>query len=95
MRKILILTFLTLLMGTNAWSKGRKTGGSDPAARGVIERTLGYYPKNLSLQVTGRLQDGSDYFSTEVRDGRLTVCGSTRWPSAAASTTTCVPTTTA
>lgn len=77
MRKILILTFLILLAGTNAWSKGKKTGGSDPAARGVIERTLGYYPKNLTLKVTGRLQDGADYFSTEVRDGHLTVCGST------------------
>ena len=57
MRKILILTFLTLLMGTNAWSKGRKTGGSDPAARGVIERTLGYYPKNCLLYTSPSPRD--------------------------------------
>ncbi len=45
------------------------------AARGVIERTLGHYPKNLVLEVTGPVEEG-EYFSTQVRNGRLFVKGS-------------------
>ncbi len=45
------------------------------AARGVIERTLGHFPKNLVLEVTGPVEEG-EYFSTQVRGGRLFVKGS-------------------
>lgn len=49
----------------------------DQAARAVIGRTLGYVPKNLVLEVTGRDSAGRDYFSTEASQGRLIVRGST------------------
>lgn len=45
--------------------------------RAVIGRTLGYVPKNLVLEVTGRDSAGRDYFSTEASQGRLIVRGST------------------
>ena len=45
------------------------------AARGVIARTLGHYPKNLVIEVTGPVSEG-EYFSTEAKNGKLIVKGS-------------------
>lgn len=48
---------------------------AEKAASGVITRTLGRKPSNVKLVVTGPLE-GGEYFSTEVRKGKLTVKGS-------------------
>lgn len=49
--------------------------GHSKAARGVIARTLGHYPKNLVIEVTGPVSEG-EYFSTEAKNGKLIVKGS-------------------
>lgn len=41
----------------------------------MIARTLGKKPSNVKLVVTGPME-GSEYFSTEVKKGKLTVKGS-------------------
>lgn len=56
-------------------AKNRKATPEE-AARGVIERTLGYSPKQITLEVTGPMQDDSEYYTTEVKKGRLTIKGS-------------------
>lgn len=71
---VLLFTGLSLTQGICKTTAGSE---SERAARGVIERTLGYVPKNLVLEVTGRDSVGRDYFSTEVSQGRLIVRGST------------------
>lgn len=48
---------------------------AEKAASGVITRTLGRKPSNVKLVVTGPME-GSEYFSTEVKKGKLTVKGS-------------------
>ena len=48
---------------------------AEKAASGVIARTLGRKPSNVKLVVTGPME-GSEYFSTEVKKGKLTVKGS-------------------
>lgn len=48
---------------------------AEKAASGVIARTLGKKPSNVKLVVTGPME-GSEYFSTEVKKGKLTVKGS-------------------
>ena len=48
---------------------------AEKAASGVIARTLGRKPSNVKLVVTGPME-GSEYFSTEVKKGELTVKGS-------------------
>ncbi|MDE6778060.1 MAG: alpha-N-acetylglucosaminidase, partial [Alistipes sp.] len=77
MRRILILAILTAFFWTDAQAKERTAADSEKAARGVIERTLGYFPKKMTVRVAGRLQDGSDYYSTEVCKGNLVITGST------------------
>ena len=76
-RKIFSLVLLfTGMFLTEGQCRVPAEGASEAAARGVIERTLGYFPKNLVLEVTGRDAEGRDYFSTEASRGRLTVRGS-------------------
>lgn len=47
----------------------------EKAAKGVITRTIGHFPKNVVLEVTSPLESG-EYFSTEAVGGKLTVRGS-------------------
>ena len=80
MKRALLLAFTAVTALTTAGhaAKPHRDGGSpELAARRVIERTLGYAPQNIALKVTGRDAEGRDYFSTEVREGLLTVRGST------------------
>lgn len=46
---------------------------AEKAARGVITRTLGYDPRNVIIVVTGPENDSTEYYSTEVAKGKLTV----------------------
>jgi alpha-N-acetylglucosaminidase len=75
MKKIFALSVAALLLvGTGAQAKKAE----DPAvsaAKGVIERTLGYYPKRLTLKVVPGT-DTTEFFTTEAAGGRLTVTGS-------------------
>lgn len=78
MKQLLLSLLLILSLTVTSFARERKAINSEEqAAKGVIERTLGYYPSNLLLEVTGATQDGCDYFSTEVRNGKLIIKGST------------------
>ena len=57
-------------------AKNVKMSSQEKAARGVIERTLGYWPEKLVISVTGQTEDAQEYFCTEARDGRLYIEGS-------------------
>ena len=59
---VAILLMAPVIRLNAAGDINRKAG---KAAEGVITRTLGYFPKKLSLEVTGPIQSG-EYFSTEV-----------------------------
>ncbi|MCM1502903.1 MAG: alpha-N-acetylglucosaminidase [Bacteroidales bacterium] len=74
--KNLISIALCFLLTFPAIAKSTKMSSRELAAKGVIERTLGYWPKNLVLSVTGPCEDGQEYFSTEVIKGRLHIEGS-------------------
>lgn len=54
----------------------KKKTAPEKAASGVIERTLGYLPKNIDVTVTSITADGKEYFSSEVRDSKLYLEGS-------------------
>lgn len=69
---VAILLMAPVIRLNAAGDINRKAG---KAAEGVITRTLGYFPKKLSLEVTGPIQSG-EYFSTEVVKGKLIVKGS-------------------
>ncbi len=77
MKRILLLTALSLMFVGVCSAKKHVESEGETAARGVIERTLGIPMKNLVLKVTGPDAEGQDYFSHEVRKGVLTVSGST------------------
>ena len=67
-----ILTFAAALLGMLVcWQ--HDLPAKDKAARGVITRTLGYNPRNVIIEVTGPLNDSTEYYSTQVRKGKLTV----------------------
>lgn len=67
-----ILTFAAALLGMLVCWQHDLTA-KDKAARGVIARTLGYNPRNVIIEVTGPLNDSTEYYSTQVRKGKLTV----------------------
>lgn len=68
---------LVLLLPSCADREAQNDTPQAKAVRDVIERTLGYSPRRLAIEVTGRDSLGRDYFSTEAADGRLTLRGST------------------
>lgn len=67
-----ILTFAAALLGMLVCWQHDLTA-KDKAARGVITRTLGYNPRNVIIEVTGPLNDSTEYYTTQVRRGKLTV----------------------
>lgn len=72
-----VLAVLTALLFTPSLCFGSDAAlrKQSEAARGVVERTLGYKPKNVVLEVTGPAEDG-EYFSTQAIGGKLMVRGS-------------------
>ncbi len=67
---LMLLPFAAASAATNSSLKKETK-----AAESVVERTIGYFPKNVKFEVTGPVAEG-EYFSTEVRGGKLTVKGS-------------------
>jgi alpha-N-acetylglucosaminidase len=68
--KLIVLSVAAVLVvacGSRDLSK------EEQAAMGVLERTLGYSPRNVIIEVTGPENDSTEYYSTEVRCGKLTV----------------------
>ncbi|GHV02290.1 alpha-N-acetylglucosaminidase [Bacteroidia bacterium] len=80
-RSSLFLIFLLTASGISLKAapsaQARQASPGETAARGVIERTLGYSPANIRIEIAGRDAGGSDWFSTSVEKNILTVKGST------------------
>ena len=73
MTKIFKILFLAAaVLGLSACCQ-QDLSEAEKAARGVLKRTLGYNPRNVIIEVTGPLNDSTEYYSTEVKSGRLTV----------------------
>lgn len=68
--KLIILSVAVVLV---AACGSRELSKEEQAAMGVLERTLGYYPRNVIIEVTGPENDSTEYYSTEVKCGKLTV----------------------
>lgn len=68
--KLIILSVAVVLV---AACGSRDLSKEEQAAMGVLERTLGYYPRNVIIEVTGPENDSTEYYSTEVKCGKLTV----------------------
>ena len=78
MKEVLKLTMGTLLLlaaVTVSAAPDKSYRKASQAAMKVIERTVGQKPRNIILEVTGPVAEG-EYFSTEAKDGKLTVKGS-------------------
>lgn len=72
-RNLLAALAATLLFCVSAQAR-KAESPAESAAKGVIERTLGYYPKRLTLTVVPGT-DSTESFTTEASGGRLTVTG--------------------
>ena len=66
-RVLTLLIAFTVLAGCK--------GPEEKAAYGVIKRTFGKVPANVALRYEGP-SEGNDWYSLEVKDGRLNVSGS-------------------
>ena len=73
MTKVFKIMFLAAaVLGLSACCQ-QDLSDAEKAARGVLKRTLGYDPCNVIIEVTGPENDSTEYYSTEVRCGKLTV----------------------
>lgn len=76
MKLISAIAGLAMLLCSSLGGNAKESyKAEEKAAKGVITRTIGHFPKNLSLEVTSPLESG-EYFSTEAVGGKLTVRGS-------------------
>ena len=72
----LTMSALLVLAAANLWAAPDKScRKASEAAMKVVERTLGQKPRNVIFEVTGPVAEG-EYFSTEAKNGKLTVKGS-------------------
>lgn len=74
--RYILTTLLCLALTLPVSAKGNKKSAQEKAVKGVIERTLGYFPDKLYISVTEPTEDRQEYFSTEVKDGKLYIEGS-------------------